>query len=235
LSASRVGERRAARQRGAVGPIDKPQAVVPDRSADWRVIAELVPAGSRVLDLGCGDGALLEHLRETRGCTGYGIEIDDANVLACSRRGVNVIQLNLEEGLALFEDQSFDVVLQLETLQHLRNTERMLRETARVGRLGIVSFPNFAHWPNRLRVAGGRMPVTRVLPYQWYDTPNIRVGTYADFAVLARKNGLAILDSFGIQKGRIVRHAPNLLASVAVFKFERRTGTAGRTDLPPGG
>ncbi|NUZ04528.1 methionine biosynthesis protein MetW [Schlegelella sp. ID0723] len=191
------------------------------------MIAELVPAGSRVLDLGCGDGALLEHLRRERGCTGYGIEIDDANVLACSRRGVNVIQLNLEEGLALFEDQSFDVVLQLDTLQHLRNTERMLRETARVGRLGIVSFPNFAHWPNRLHVAGGRMPVTRVLPYQWYDTPNIRVGTYADFAVLARKNGLTILDSFGIQKGRVVRHAPNLLASVAVFKFERRAGTGG--------
>ena len=121
----------------------------------------------------------------------------------------------------VFEDQSFDVVLQLDTLQHLRNTETMLRETARVGRIGIVSFPNFAHWPNRLHVASGRMPVTRVLPYQWYDTPNIRVGTYADFEVLARKDGLHILDAFGIQAGRVVRHWPNLLASVAVFKFER--------------
>ena len=188
---------------------------------DMELIAELVPSGSRVLDLGCGNGELLEQLCKQRGCSGYGIEIADANVLACEQRGVNLIQLNLEEGLALFDDQSFDVVLQLDTLQHLRNTEKMLRETARVGRIGIVSFPNFAHWRNRLQVAAGRMPVTRVLPYQWYDTPNIRVGTHADFEVLARKDGLRILDSFGIQNGRAVRHWPNLRASVAVFKFER--------------
>ena len=190
-------------------------------TAALQAIANLVPQGSRVLDLGCGDGAMLAHLQRTRGCTGYGIEIDDANVLACTQRGVNVIQLNLEEGLALFDDQSFDVVLQLDTLQHLRNTEKMLRETARVGRIGIVSFPNFAHWPNRLHVVSGRMPVTKVLPYQWYDTPNIRVATYADFEVLARKDGLRILDAFGIQAGASVRRWPNLLASVAVFKFER--------------
>jgi methionine biosynthesis protein MetW len=188
---------------------------------DLEIIADLVPRGSRVLDLGCGSGELLAHLRDARQCTGYGIEIADANVLACTQRGVDVIQLNLEEGLALFEDQSFDVVLQLDTLQHLRNTETMLRETARVGRIGIVSFPNFAHWPNRLHVIGGRMPVTRVLPYQWYDTPNIRVGTYADFEVLARKDGLRILDAFGVQNAQVVRRWPNLLASVAVFKFER--------------
>ena len=188
---------------------------------DMELIAQLVPKGSRVLDLGCGSGELLDHLCRQRGCSGYGIEIDDQNVLACHRRGVNVIQLNLEEGLSLFEDQSFDVVLQLDTLQHLKNTERMLRETARVGRVGIVSFPNFAHWPNRLHVAAGRMPVTRVLPYQWYDTPNIRVGTYADFEVLARKDGLRILNAFGIERGEIVRRWPNLRASVAVFKFDR--------------
>ena len=185
------------------------------------MIAELVPAGSRVLDLGCGTGELLAHLQETKGCAGYGVELDDANVLACAQRGVNVIQLNLEEGLAIFEDQSFDVVLQLETLQNLRNTEAMLRETARVGRIGVVSFPNFAHWPNRLQVLQGRMPVTRVLPYQWYDTPNIRVGTYADFQILARKCGLRVLDSFGVQAGRQVRVLPNLMASMAVFKFDR--------------
>lgn len=189
--------------------------------ADLEIIASLVPHGSRVLDLGCGNGELLAHLREHRGCTGYGIELADEGVLASMRRGVNVIQLNLEEGLALFDDRSFDVVLQLDTLQHLRNTERMLRETARVGRIGIVSFPNFAHWPNRVSVALGRMPVTRTLPYEWYDTPNIRVGTHADFEVLARKNGLHILESFGLQNGRVVRHLPNLRASMAVFKFER--------------
>jgi len=190
-------------------------------TTEMEAIADLVPAGARVLDLGCGDGALLAHLQQAKGCTGYGVEIDDANVLACSQRGINVLQLNLEEGLALFDDQSFDVVLQLQTLQHLRNTEKMLRETARVGRIGIVSFPNFAHWPNRLSVLQGRMPVTRTLPYQWYDTPNIRVGTFADFEVLARRNGLGVLDSFGYHAGRVVRRAPNLMASVAVFKIAR--------------
>jgi methionine biosynthesis protein MetW len=185
------------------------------------VIAQLVPPGSRVLDLGCGDGALLAHLRDTRGCRGFGVEIDDAQVAACIRRDVKVLQLNLEEGLKLFDDASFDVVLQLETLQHLRNAETMLRETARVGRTGIVSFPNFAHWPNRVRVACGRMPVTKAMPYEWYDTPNIRVGTHADFEVLARKNGLTVLDSFGLNAGRVVRRWPNLRAAVAVFKFQR--------------
>ena len=189
--------------------------------ATMQVIAALVPEGARVLDLGCGDGALLDYLQRSRGCSGYGVEIADANVLACVRRGVNVIQLNLDEGLALFADNSFDVVLQIDTLPHLRNAEVMLRETARVGRAGIVAFPNFAHWPNRLSVLRGRMPVTRRLPYQWYDTPNIRVGTYKDFEVLAHKNQLRILDAFGLQEGRTVRFLPNARAGTAVFHFER--------------
>ena len=185
-----------------------------------QAIARLIPKGSRVLDLGCGDGALLSHLQRERGCTGYGVELDDANVLACVRRGVNVLQLNLEDGLAIFQDNSFEVVLQIDTLQHLRNAETMLQETARIGRAGIVAFPNFAHWPNRLSVLRGRMPVTRRLPYQWYDTPNIRVGTYKDFEVLATRNRLRILDSFGLQDGRSVRTLPNLMAGTAVFHFE---------------
>ena len=184
-------------------------------------IARLVPHGSRVLDLGCGDGALLAHLQAQRGCSGYGIEIADANVLACVKRGVDVMQINLDQGLALFDDASFDVVLQIDTLQHLRNAEVMLHETARVGRIGIVAFPNFAHWPNRLSVLRGRMPVTRRLPYQWYDTPNIRVGTFADFAQLAQKNALQVLDAFGLQNGREVRFLPNARAATAVFKLQR--------------
>ena len=185
-----------------------------------QAIARLVPEGARVLDLGCGDGAMLDYLQRERGCSGYGIEIADANVLACVRRGVNVIQLNLDEGLAMFGDNSFDVVLQIDTLQHLRNAEVMLRETARVGKSGIVAFPNFAHWPNRVSVLRGRMPVTRRLPYQWYDTPNIRVGTFKDFEVLAHKNKLRILDAFGLQDGREVRWLPNARAGTAVFRFE---------------
>ena len=184
-------------------------------------IAELVPRGSRVLDLGCGSGAFLAELRDARGCRGFGVEIDDALVAQCVRRGVQVLQLNLEDGLSLFDDGSFDVVLQIDTLQNLRHTEQLLRETARVGRQAVVSFPNFAHWPNRLSVLRGRMPVTKTLPYQWYDTPNIRVGTHADFEVLARKNGLRILDSFGLHDGRVVRRWPNLRASTAVFMLDR--------------
>ena len=187
--------------------------------ATMDVIAGLVPSGARVLDLGCGDGAMLAHLQKTRACTGYGVEINDANVLACVKRGVNVLQLNLDEGLSMFDDGSFDVVLQIDTLQHLRNAEVMLRETARVGRTGIVAFPNFAHWPNRLSVLRGRMPVTKRLPYQWYDTPNIRVGTFADFETLAERNKLKISDKFGLQDSRCVRFAPNLRAGTAVFKF----------------
>jgi methionine biosynthesis protein MetW len=185
-----------------------------------QALANLVPRGSRVLDLGCGNGAFLSLLQSQRGCTGYGVEIDDANVLACVQRGVSVIQLNLEQGLSMFEDQSFDVVLQIDTLQHLHNAETMLRETARVGRMGVVAFPNFAHWPNRWSVLTGRMPVTKRLPYQWYDTPNIRVGTYSDFALLAQKNKLHITDSLGLQNGRVVRHWPNWRAATAVFTFQ---------------
>jgi len=184
-------------------------------------IARLVPRGSRVLDLGCGNGELMAYLQAERGCSGYGVEIDDAKVQACLQRGVNVLQFNLEEGLSMFGDDSFDVVLQIDTLQHLRNAETMLRETVRVGKRCIVAFPNFAHWPNRLSVLRGRMPVTSRMPYQWYDTPNIRVGTYADFELLARRNGLRVEDSFGLQDGQVVRWQANLLASTAVFKLSR--------------
>lgn len=186
-------------------------------------IQRMVPYGSRVLDLGCGDGALLAFLQQHHGCSGYGVEINDANVLACVKQGVNVIQLNLDQGLAMFGDQSFDVVLQIDTLQHLRNAQTMLQETVRVGRLGIVTFPNFAHWPNRLSVLHGYMPVTRKLPYQWYDTPNIRVATFADFLALAKNTQLHIKDAFGLQDDGVVRWWPNARAATAVFKLAAPT------------
>ena len=186
-------------------------------------IQRMVPYGSRVLDLGCGDGALLAFLQQHHGCSGYGVEINDANVLACVKQGVNVIQLNLDQGLAMFGDQSFDVVLQIDTLQHLRNAQTMLQETVRVGRLGIVTFPNFAHWPNRLSVLQGYMPVTRKLPYQWYDTPNIRVATFADFLALAKKTQLHIKYEFGLHDEGVVRWWPNARAATAVFKLAAPT------------
>jgi methionine biosynthesis protein MetW len=182
-------------------------------------LTRMVPYGSRVLDLGCGDGALLAYLQQHHGCSGYGVEIDDANVLACIKRGTEVIQLNLDQGLAIFGDQSFDVVLQIDTLQHLRNAQTMLRETLRVGRMGIVTFPNFAHWPNRWSVLQGFMPVTRKLPYQWYDTPNIRVATFADFLALVKKNKLHIQDAFGLAEDAVVRWWPNARAATAVFQL----------------
>lgn len=183
-----------------------------------KIIGELVPLKSRVLDLGCGDGELLEYLIKERNCTGYGIELNDANVIACLNRGVNVLQLNLEQGLKLFEDQSFDVVLQIDTLQHLRNAETMLTETTRVGKVGLVTFPNFAHWPNRLSVLNGRMPVTKHLPYEWYNTPNIRVATFDDFYQLATKNKIKVIDAFGLQNDVKVKSFKNLRSSKAVFK-----------------
>lgn len=185
------------------------------------LIAQWIPPGSRVLDLGCGNGDLLSYLQTQRQCSGYGVEIDDAKVQACLQQGVNVLQFNLNDGLAIFEDNSFDVVLQIDTLQHLRNTETMLRETARVGRMGIIAFPNFAHWPNRLRVLQGHMPVTKRLPYQWYNTPNIRVGTFSDFGHLARNTGLQIEDSLGLHEGQPIRWLPNLRASTAIFKVRK--------------
>ncbi|MDD2536022.1 MAG: methionine biosynthesis protein MetW [Macromonas bipunctata] len=185
------------------------------------LIAQWIPPGSRVLDLGCGNGDLLAYLQTQRQCSGYGVEIDDTKVQACLQQGVNVLQFNLNDGLSIFEDNSFDVVLQIDTLQHLRNTETMLRETARVGRMGIIAFPNFAHWPNRLRVLQGHMPVTKRLPYQWYNTPNIRVGTFSDFGHLARNTGLQIEDSLGLHEGHPIRWQPNLRASTAIFKVRK--------------
>jgi methionine biosynthesis protein MetW len=186
-----------------------------------KAITDLIPNGSRVLDLGCGSGALLHELVSQKACSGYGIELDDQNLLACAERGVNVLQLDLEKGLAMFDDHSFDVVLQLQTLQQVRHAEAMLKETVRVGRRGIVAFPNFGHWPNRLQVLMGRMPVTRTLPYQWYDTPNIRVGTHADLVLLCERLGLRVIESFGLQGAERIDRFANWLAPVTVLVIER--------------
>lgn len=185
-----------------------------------QTIASLVPYGSRVLDLGCGDGSLLAYLQKEHGCTGYGVEIDDSNISLCVAKGVQVLQLNLEQGLSMFDDSSFDVVLQIDTLQHLRNAETMLQETLRVGKTGIITFPNFAHWFNRWSVLHGRMPVTPQLPYEWYDTPNIRVGTFDDFQALAKKNAFQVKQAFGISNEKVVRHFVNLRSVVAVFQLQ---------------
>ena len=189
---------------------------------DFELISSWIPEGARVLDLGCGDGALLAGLAATRNVEGYGIEIDDANVLASVKNGVNVIQDNLESGLEFFADGAFDFVILSQTLQAMRHVERVLREMLRVGRQGIVTFPNFGYWRHRLDVVRGRMPVSPELPYSWHDTPNIHLCTVRDFEDLCGKIGAEILDEHVLHAGRSVAVLPNLLGSLGVFRFRER-------------
>ena len=165
-----------------------PSAAATAGRADFATIASWIPRDSRILDLGCGDGSLLAYLARERGATGYGIEIDDAGVLASVANGINVLQSDLESGLAGFDDASFDCVILSQTLQAMRHTEDIVVEMLRVGREAIVTFPNFGHWTHRWQILKGRMPVSTALPYQWYDTPNIHLCTVADFdAFLAER------------------------------------------------
>ena len=187
---------------------------------DFAAIARWVTPGARVLDLGCGDGALLRYLWEARQAPGYGVEIDDAEVVACVRNDVNVLQMNLEDGLSVFRDGSFDYVLLSETLQTIHRTEQLMREMLRVGREVIVSFPNFGHWHVRwAHLVSGRSPQTELFPYEWYDSPNIHFLTVIDFETLARKQGWRIERSIFLAGGREVSAFPNLMAEVAVFLF----------------
>jgi methionine biosynthesis protein MetW len=188
---------------------------------DFAAIAAWIPQGSSVLDLGCGDGSLLRYLRETRDVRGYGVEISDANIAACIANGVNVIQNDLDHGLADFENDSFDFVILSQTLQATRHTEALMKEIVRVGRGGIVSFPNFGHWKNRLQIMQGHMPVSKILPYQWYDTPNVHLCTLNDFELLCDHLGLRILGRHVMNDNGDVNLLPNLRGSVAVYRFKR--------------
>ena len=188
---------------------------------DFAAIAAWIPQGSSVLDLGCGDGSLLRYLRETREVRGYGVEISDAKVAACIANNVNVLQSDLESGIADFEDQSFDFVILSQTLQATRHTEALMKEIVRVGREGIVSFPNFGYWRNRLQVMMGNMPVSDELPYQWYDTPNVHLCTLDDFEILCAHLQSRILGRHVMANGNDVIVMPNLRGSTAVYRFRR--------------
>jgi len=194
-----------------------------DRVAAW------VAEGSRVLDLGCGDGALLAHLRERRGVRGYGLEIDLENVVRCVARGVNVIRADLDQGLADFESDSFDTVILLQTLQAVRYPRNLLREMLRVGNEGVVTFPNFGFWRARLQLAlGGRMPVTPGLPAPWYETQNIHLCTLGDFEALCRQEGITVVERVVIgqhqRQGALTRLWPQIFAEVAVYRVRRGGG-----------
>ncbi|HEU0220268.1 MAG TPA: methionine biosynthesis protein MetW [Gallionella sp.] len=188
---------------------------------DFAAIAAWIPKGASVLDLGCGDGSLLRYLKETRAVRGYGVEINDLDIVSCIANGVNVIQNDLESGLSDFEDSSFDFVILSQTLQATRHTEALIREMLRVGREGIVSFPNFGYWKNRLRVLLGNMPVSHELPYQWYDTPNVHLCTLRDFEMFCDRHRVTIMERRVMTGEREVSLLPNLLGSTAVYRFQR--------------
>jgi len=189
---------------------------------DFAAIATLVKPGAKVLDLGCGDGSLLRYLRDVRDVHGYGVEIDDENIQACFNNGINVIQIDLESGLSSFESRSFDYVILSQTLQAMKHTEDLIKEMMRVSKEGIVSFPNFGYWKNRLQVIFGHMPVSETLPYQWFDTPNIHLCTLGDFERFCRQHGVHILERRIMNGDHQISFAPNLFGMLAFYRFERQ-------------
>jgi methionine biosynthesis protein MetW len=198
-----------------------PSAAAAAGRADFATIAGWLAPKARVLDLGCGDGSLLAYLGRERQATGYGIEIDDAGVLASIGNGINVLQSDLESGLAGFDDASFDCVILSQTLQAMRHTEAIVAEMLRVGRDAIVTFPNFGHWSHRWQIFRGRMPVSSSLPYQWYDTPNIHLCTVADFDAFLAERRCVIEGRVVLAGGRPVSLLPNLLGELAIYRFRR--------------
>lgn len=188
---------------------------------DFAAIAAWIPKGASVLDLGCGDGSLLRYLKETRSVRGYGVEISDMDIVSCIANGVNVIQNDLDSGLSDFEDGAFDFVILSQTLQATRHTEALIQEMLRVGREGIVSFPNFGYWKNRWNIIMGHMPVSRELPYQWYDTPNVHLCTLNDFDQFCEKYCVSITARSVMTGGHEISLFSNLLGSTAVYRFQR--------------
>ncbi|SNR61581.1 methionine biosynthesis protein MetW [Methylobacillus rhizosphaerae] len=188
---------------------------------DFALIAKWIQPGSKVLDLGCGNGSLLSFLRDRLDVKGYGVDKDDSNVLACIDHGVNVIQMDLEAGLAGFDSLSFDYVILSQTLQAMVNTEGVLREMLRVGKQGIITFPNFGYWRHRIQLMAGHMPVSDNIPYQWYNTPNLHLCTIDDFEALCGKMNIRITDRIVINEGDTVSFMPNLRGSLAIYRFEQ--------------
>ena len=186
--------------------------------SDYAIISNIVEPDTRVLDVGCGDGELLQWLAEHKGVDASGVEIVGSRVQRAIARGVSVYQGDIDQGLADYPDSAFDYVILSQTLQETLRPRLVLREMLRVGREAIVSFPNFGHWSARLQVLAGRMPVSSTLPYEWYETPNLHHCTVTDFEDLCRKIGIRIGERLVLHGGRPVTVMPNLLGSVAVYR-----------------
>ena len=193
---------------------------------DQKIIEHWVKKDARVLDLGCGDGSLLYHLQSTKNVRGYGLEISEQGILACVQKGVNVLEQNLDEGLSNFRDQSFDTVIMSQVLQTMHYPDKVLAEMMRVGREAIVTFPNFGHWRARWHLAiGGKMPVSDLLPYEWYNTPNIHFCTFKDFEILCNDLNYRILDrqvAAETKPGKwLYPLRPNLFGETAIYRITR--------------
>ncbi len=194
--------------------------------ADLAIIADLIRPGARVLDLGCGEGELLAHLKANKSVNGYGLEINSRNITTCILKGVNVIEQDLDAGLENFADDSFDMVVMTETLQSVRAPVQMLEDMLRIGRECIVTFPNFGHWRCRAYLATrGRMPVSEHLPHSWYDTPNIHLCTFLDFERLCRSRGYNIIERFVVDADHanrpLINRFPNFFGTFAFYRLGR--------------
>lgn len=206
-----------------MGNLEKNIALNAENRADFELIAKWISPNAKVLDLGCGDGALLTKLSKTHNVRAYGVEKDDANWLKAMNNGIDVIQMDLESGLSGFEAQSFDVVILSQTLQAVLNTEAIVKEMLRVGREVIVTFPNFGYWRYRFQLAlVGHMPVSDTLPYQWYDTPNVHLCTIQDFDEFCRKSDIVIQERLVLNDKEAVHFMPNIMGALAMYRLRAK-------------
>ncbi len=191
--------------------------------SDLNILTQWIAPKSRLMDLGCGDGTLLKHLQQEKNIQGIGIEIDPNLVVTALQNGIDVLQMNLESGLSGFEDRSFDTVILSQTLQAMKHTEPILREMLRVGRQGIVTFPNFGYWSNRWQVLQGIMPVSEAMPHEWYNTPNVHLCTLKDFERLIETINAQVVERITLNpSGQRITFLPNLFGSLALYRIQLR-------------
>ncbi len=205
---------------------DKLTSLLFDQRPELLVLSRWVDFGDRVLDLGCGNGVLLRYLQKQKAVRGYGLEIDEDNILECIQSGINVIEQDLNQGLHNFSDLSFDVVVMTQALQAVRYPERILDEMLRVGRTCVVTFPNFGYWKIRMQLAVfGKMPVSKALPFSWYDTPNIHLCSFKDFESLCLHKKISILHrcvvDHAYQDSLVLRLWPNFFGEIAIYHITK--------------